>query len=131
MDDDRVEPEAPVPTPKRRRKRGPLMILGIVLMVPLLLLAVWTAITLNWSYSEGTRSGYVQKFSKKGWLCKTWEGELAMGNIPGSVPQLFNFTVRSDSLAAEITKNMGARVSLTYQEHRGVPTSCFGETGYY
>ncbi|MEO6593637.1 MAG: hypothetical protein ABIP94_02665 [Planctomycetota bacterium] len=107
------------------------MILGLVLLVPLLLLAVWTAITLNWSYSEGTRSGYVQKFSKKGWLCKTWEGELAMGNIPGSVPQLFIFTVRSDSLATELTKKMGSRVSLAYKQHRGIPTSCFGETGYY
>jgi hypothetical protein len=133
MDDDRVEPAAPVPPPKKSRKRGLFTILGIVLIVPLLLLALWTVITLNWSYSEGTRSGYLQKFSKKGWLCKTWEGELAMGNIPGSVPQLFNFTVRSDSLANEITKHVASRtpVSLAYKEHRGVPTSCFGETGYY
>src|SRR5215217_501110 len=97
MDDDRVESPTPVPAP--RRKRGLFTILGIVLILPLLLLAMWTAITLNWSYSEGVRSVYLQKISKKGWLCKTWEGELAMGNIPGSVPQLFNFTVRNDSVA--------------------------------
>ncbi len=142
MDDDRVaddkdrsvtgdEATPPAPPPRKTRRRWPFMVLGVVVVVPALLLALWTVIALNWSYSEGTRAGYIQKFSKKGWLCKTWEGELAIGNIPGSVPQLFLFSVRDDSVAAEITRQMGPRVSLTYEEHRGVPTSCFGETSYF
>lgn len=142
MDDDRAADEQdstvagkeatpPSPPPRKPRRRWPFMVLGVVVIVPALLLALWTVIALNWSYSEGTRAGYIQKFSKKGWLCKTWEGELAIGSIPGSVPQLFLFSVRSDSVAQEITRQMGSRVSLTYQEHRGVPTSCFGETSYF
>ena len=142
MDDDRAvdeqdstvagkEATPPSPPPRKPRRRWPFMVLGVVVIVPALLLALWTVIALNWSYSEGTRAGYIQKFSKKGWLCKTWEGELAIGSIPGSVPQLFLFSVRSDSVAQEITRQMGSRVSLTYQEHRGVPTSCFGETSYF
>src|SRR5947209_7253004 len=96
-----------------------------------LVLAGWTWITLHYSYSKGERSGYVQKLSKKGWLCKTWEGELAMANLPGTMPEIFRFTVRNDSIASLIDKEVGKRVSLGYEQHRGVPTSCFGETEYF
>ena len=95
------------------------------------MLAAWTMIALSYTYSRGDRAGYIQKLSKKGWLCKTWEGELAMVNIPGAMQERFPFTVRSDSLAAVMTRDMGSRVSLTYEEHRGVPGTCFGETNYY
>src|SRR3990170_3641720 len=106
------------------------LVAGIVAVV--VLLAGMTWLTLHWTYSDGDRAGYVQKLSKKGWLCKTWAGELAMVNLPGSVtPQIFHFTVRNDSIARLLEKEMGKRVSLTYEEHRGVPTTCFGDTGYF
>jgi hypothetical protein len=95
------------------------------------LLVAWTVIALSYTYSRGDRAGYIQKLSKKGWICKTWEGELAMVNIPGAMQERFPFTVRSDSLATTMNKLMGSQVSLTYEEHRGVPGSCFGETNYY
>jgi len=118
-------------TPRRRWRRWPWVLLG-VLLTPLLLLAAWTAIALSYTYSEaGHRAGYIQKLSHKGWICKTWEGELAMVNIPGAAQERFPFTVRSDSLAAVLSKMMGSRVSLTYEQHKGVPTSCFGDTEYY
>ena len=116
--------------PHRRHRKWP-WILGAVILSPLVLLALWTLAVLNFSYSHGDRAGYVQKFSKKGWLCKTWEGELAMVNIPGAMQQQWEFTVRDDSIARVITSSMGKRVSLSYNEHRGVPTSCFGDTQYY
>jgi hypothetical protein len=90
---------------------------------------VW--ITLHWSYSSGERAGYVQKFSHKGWLCKTWEGELTMMAVPGSIPEKFFFSVRDDRVAQSITSSMGKRVGLSYEQHKGVPTVCFGETEYY
>jgi hypothetical protein len=114
-----------------KRKRWALRIGTAVILVPLLLLSLWTAITLNFTYAAGDRAGYVQKFSKKGWLCKTWEGEIAMANIPGTMPEIFSFTVRDDSVAKELSKLMGQRVALDYQQHRGVPGTCFGETEYY
>jgi hypothetical protein len=86
---------------------------------------------LHWSYSTGERAGYVQKFSKKGWICKTWEGELAMATVPGVMPEKFYFSVRDDSVAAKINRTLGKRVSLAYDQHKGVPTSCFGETEYF
>jgi hypothetical protein len=104
--------------------------LGVVL-VPVLLFALWTAITLAYAYSDGTRTGYIQKFSKKGWLCKTWEGEIAMVNLPGAMQQTFAFTVRDDSVAHAIESAEGQRVVIHYRQHKGVPTSCFGETEYY
>ena len=89
----------------------------------------WVA--LNWNYSTGERAGWIQKFSKKGWFCKTWEGEMAMVSMPGAIPEKFYFTVWDDVVAGEVNKVMGKRVSLHYQEKVGLPTSCFGETRHY
>ncbi len=88
-------------------------------------------IVLNWNYSTGERAGWIQKFSKKGWFCKTWEGEMAMVSMPGAIPEKFYFTVWDDAVAGELNKVMGKRVSLHYQEKVGLPTSCFGETRHY
>src|SRR2546426_7342194 len=76
-------------------------------------------------------AGYVQKFSKKGWICKTWEGELAMVALPGAMPEMFYFTVRHDSVAALVNAALGRRVALAYEQHKGLPTRCFGETEYF
>ncbi|HLA91233.1 MAG TPA: hypothetical protein VJL28_12475 [Gemmatimonadaceae bacterium] len=125
---------APTAAPRRgllRRHWGKLTIASIVL-VPALIFTGWAGIALSYSYSSGNRVGYVQKFSKKGWVCKTWEGELAMVNLPGAMSQIFTFSVRSDSVAGAIEEAMRkGRVELTYDQHIGVPTSCFGETQYF
>ena len=107
-----------------------LIFAGLAALI-VLVLGIWTLITLNYTYSSGERAGYVQKISQKGWVCKTWEGEIAMANLPGAMPQIFEFSVRDDAVAAEISKLAGQRVSLTYEEHPGIPTSCFGETPYF
>jgi hypothetical protein len=97
----------------------------------LLLLAGYTWLALTWSYSTGERAGYIQKFSKKGWICKTWEGELTMVVLAGAIPEKFEFTVRNDDVADRIYSTMGKKVKIFYQQHKGVPTSCFGETEYF
>jgi len=114
---------------KRRNWRK--LTIASVMLVPLLLIIGWTALTLSYSFSTGERAGYAQKLSRRGWLCKTWEGELAMVNLPGAMPEIFKFSVRSDSIAHLLERNLGKRVSLSYEQHRGVPTSCFAETQYY
>ena len=86
---------------------------------------------LNWSYSKGERIGYVQKFSEKGWLCKTWEGELQMLPVPGAIPEKFLFSVRDKALIGKINSSLGKKVSLSYEQHKGIPTSCFGESEYF
>ncbi len=103
----------------------------ITLVVVLLLAVGWVWFTLTWSYSEGDRAGYVQKLSKKGWLCKTWEGEIAMVTMPGAIPEKFEFTVRDDAVAEKINALAGKRVVLYYQQHKFIPSSCFGETEYF
>ena len=90
---------------------------------------IW--ICLNWSFSSGERAGYVQKFSRKGWICKTWEGELQMIPVPGAIPEKFLFSVRDDKIAAGINSAMGKKVTLHYEQHKGVPTKCFGESEYF
>ena len=112
-------------------RRKVVLTLTALVVAPLLAVALWTFITLSWSYSRGERAGYVQKFSQKGWLCKTWEGELAMVNVPGAMQEKFQFSVRDEMVASYISGSMGKRVSLTYEQHKGVPTNCFGETDYY
>lgn len=116
--------------PGRWRRRLKWILL-LVIVVPVLGFAAYTWAALHFPYSTGHRAGYVQKLSRKGWVCKTWEGELAMANLPGTLPEIFRFSVRSDSIAAILTSDMGRRVSLTYEQHRGIPTSCFGETEYF
>ena len=103
----------------------------MVLAGSLVLLGLYTWAALTYSYSSGERAGYVQKFSRKGWICKTWEGELAMANLPGAMPEVFRFTVRDNNVAEQMNRNMGERVTLHYEQHRGLPTSCFGETSYF
>jgi hypothetical protein len=104
----------------------------ILVVIPLTGLGLWTWAALSYSYAKGERAGVVQKISKKGWVCKTWEGELQMAPQQGTfAPQLFEFSVRNDSVADLIKKTIGERVSLTYEQHQGVPTSCFAETPYY
>ncbi len=105
------------------------LVLALVAVVALVAAYFWAALT--WSYSSGERAGWVQKFSDKGWVCKTWEGELTLVSMPGAVPEKFEFTVRDDAVAALITKQMGKRVSPHYEQKVGLPTSCFGDTRYY
>ena len=107
------------------------LIIAAVLIVPLIVFALYTWSALTWTYSSGERAGYVQKLSKKGWICKTWEGEMALVSIPGTMSEKFYFTVRDDSIAARVNQSMGKRVTLTYKQHVGIPTSCFGETEYF
>jgi hypothetical protein len=101
-----------------------------IVSVALLFFAyVWLAST--WSYSTGDRAGYLQKLSLKGWICKTWEGELSLVAIPGAAPEKFLFTVKSPTVASTVEASMGKRVTLLYEQHKGLPTSCFGETEYF
>jgi len=111
--------------------RAQKLIIAAVVIVPVVLFALYTWTALSWSYSAGERAGYVQKFSKKGWVCKTWEGELALVSIPGTMSEKFYFTVRDDAVAARVNQTMGKRVALRYEQHKGIPTSCFGETEYF
>jgi hypothetical protein len=108
-----------------------LRVVLIIVVAALLLTALWIWLALKWSYSEGDRAGYLQKLSNKGWLCKTWEGEIAMVTMPGAIPEKFWFTVRDDTLARKINDLAGKRVVLAYEQHKFLPTSCFGETDYF
>jgi hypothetical protein len=134
LPDERPEPpreEAVEPRRSFLRRHWGKVTIASVILIPALVFTIWAGITLSYTYSSGERVGYVQKLSRKGWLCKTWEGELQMSNIPGSAPILFEFSVRNDSLARAIEAIAGERVALTYEQHVGVPTRCFGETEYF
>ena len=105
------------------------LLIGLLLIAALITGYFWLA--LRWSYANGERAGWVQKFSLKGWICKTWEGEMAMVSMPGSTTEKFAFTVWDDDTVLQINKLMGRRVNLHYEQKVGLPTTCFGETRYY
>jgi hypothetical protein len=105
-------------------------VFGVIAVIALLV-AGYFLLVLNWNYSTGERAGWVQKFSKKGWFCKTWEGEMAMVSMPGAAPEKFAFTVWDEAVAAKINDIVGKRVALHYEQKVGLPTSCFGDTRYY
>ena len=121
---------APPPPSFFRRHWGKVTIVSI-LSLGIVVLAVWTAIAVFYTYSDGDRTGYLQKLSKKGWLCKTWEGELAMSNLPGQMPEKFLFTIHGDSLAQAVQALDGKRVVISYAQHVAIPTTCFGDTPYW
>ena len=118
------------PKPKGKGKWKVTAVLFLVVL-PLAAFALWVTVALNFSYASGERAGFVQKLSNKGWVCKTWEGELALANGPNVMPEIFRFTVRSDKVADAINSSLGKQVKLTYEQHKGVPTQCFGETEYF
>lgn len=113
-----------------KKQRGYAAIVILILAI-VALAAAWTWLSLTWSYADGDRVGVVQKLSKKGWICKTWEGELNMVVLPGAIPEKFHFTVPDDAVADAINRLAGKRVSLQYEEHRFIPTKCFGETPHF
>ncbi len=106
------------------------IVIGFVIAL-VAVLAGFTWVTLHWSYADGERAGYVQKFSKRGWFCKTWEGEMAMVTMPGTVAEKFQFTVREDAVAHKLNAAVGKRMALHYEQHKWVPSSCFGDTEYF
>ena len=105
--------------------------LVLLIVTPILVFVLWTFIALQFVYSSGERAGYLQKISKRGWVCKTWEGDLQLTAQPGVAPEMFAFSTRSDSIAAELSKLAGQRVVLLYEQHKGLPGTCFGDTEYF
>jgi len=122
---------APASAPKKSGWRKAKRWLLVALATPVLLFILYTVFAYNWSYSDGDRSGILRKFSRKGWLCKTWEGELAMTTVPGVMPEPWAFTIRDDSVAAKVNASIGKNVVVHYDEHRGLWSGCFGETPYF
>jgi hypothetical protein len=121
----------PSPGGASGRRRGFKIWFRAVLIGALLLVVLWTLMMLSWNYSEGERAGILQKFSKRGWVCKTYEGELAMYVVGGIAPQIWDFSVRDEAVAQQLHKAVGRQVRLHYSEHPGLPTTCFGETGHF
>jgi hypothetical protein len=105
--------------------------LGVFALTLPVAFVIYILVVLNWSYSEGERAGFLQKVSYKGWICKTWEGELSLVAIPGAAPEKFLFTVRDNSVAEQLNAAAGKRVALQYEQHKGLPSSCFGDTDYF
>jgi hypothetical protein len=112
-------------------KKSVITALVATVVVAIALFATYIVLALTWSYSKGERAGYLQKVSDKGWICKTWEGELSLVALPGAAPEKFLFTIRDKEVAKRVNDAAGQRVTLTYEQHKGLPTSCFGETDYF
>ena len=122
--------DVPNSSPRRRGKRGWGLFISTIILIAVAI-TLWSWLTLSWSYSEGERAGIVQKFSRRGWVCKTYEGDLAQYVVAGVAPQIWNFSVRSAAVASQLDSLVGRPVQLHYTEHRGLPTSCFADTRYF
>ena len=64
-------------------------------------------------------------------MCKTWEGELLLVTLPGTLAEKFPFTVRDAQVAASLNPNIGKRISVHYEQRKWIPSSCFGDTEYF
>jgi hypothetical protein len=116
---------------KLPKQRGFVLIIGLGLILMAVLFVVYLWVMMAWSYSTGDRAGYVQKFSNRGWVCKTWEGELAIVSMPGTMSEKFYFTVRNADTAKKINQSLGKKVVLVYEQHIGLPSTCYGDTEYF
>lgn len=112
-------------------RRGTRRLAWAIFLVPIVLIVLYLLLVLNWSFSDGDRVGYLQKFSHRGWLCKSYEGELAMTTVPGVAPMIWTFSVWDKTVAEQINALLGKKVILHYREFRGIPTDCFGSTDYF
>jgi hypothetical protein len=113
-------------------KRHPIaVVVTLLIALPVFIFTVWAGATLHYTYSTAELAGILQKVSRRGWLCKTWEGEIQLSPLPGAAPKIFDFSTRSDSIARELNRLNGQHVVLDYEQHKGVPSSCFGDTEYY
>lgn len=125
-----TSPETPDSAPARPRRAWKRYV-ALAFLLPVLVLALYTWLAVHWDYSNGFRSGLLQKFSRKGWVCKTDEGELWQSVVANVAPNIWEFTVRDDRIARQLDTLVGQTVRVHYTEHRGVPTTCFGDTRYY
>ncbi len=129
--DPSISTGGPLTAPPKRKRNWKITAVLFLVVLPLAAFALWVTVALSFSYASGERAGFVQKLSNKGWVCKTWEGELALANGPNVMPEIFRFTVRDDKVAERINNSLGKQVKLSYEQHKGVPTQCFGETEYF
>ena len=119
-------------TPKVAAPRRRVWLIGLgALVVLFVLFSLYLGLAFAWNYSDGQRAGILQKFSRRGWVCKTYEGELAMSIVPGVTPTIWEFSVRDPAVVSRLKSAIGDRVALHYTEHRGIPTTCFGQTNYF
>jgi hypothetical protein len=123
--------EIAMPLPALVKRHAVATTIVFLIATPVVIFTLWVETTLHYSYSKGERAGFLQKVSKRGWLCKTWEGELQLTAMPGATPEKFTFSTRSDSIAALLNHLSGEQVVLDYEQHKGVPGSCFGDTEYF
>jgi hypothetical protein len=114
-----------------KNKVSEISLVLLVTIAAVVMLSAYLIVALTWCYSKGERVGYVQKFSEKGWLCKTWEGELQMLPLAGALPEKFLFSVRDQAVVTTINASLGKKVSLYYEQHKGIPTTCMGESEYF
>jgi hypothetical protein len=123
-----TSPEAPV-----KKRRAPKFIL-ISLLILCAGIAVYIGIC-GITYSDGTRSGILTKVSRKGFVFKTYEGELNVGGLnqgDGTIlpASIFLFSVREKTVYDELERLQGRKVVLHYQQ---VVKNLFwqGETNYF
>ncbi len=104
---------------------------SLIILIVLSFLVYWRYYN---TYSEGNRSGTLQKFSKKGNVFKTYEGELIMSSITSTssttiASEKFYFSVKDDSIANVLFNLEGKHVTLHYEQKRShLPWN--GETNY-
>ena len=81
------------------------------------------------TFSEGIRTGELIKFSHKGYVFKTWEGELSQG-LSGSQKFAFSVMDNQPEVIEQMKQNQGKFVKIEYIERYGT-FSWWGETNYY
>lgn len=116
--------------PRRRFGRA----VAVAIITLLLLLGIWGWWRYYYTYSIGYRYGLLQKFSKRGNLFKTYEGELVLSSVRGNanVPiasEKFYFSVADEAVASQLMGKEGHTVTLHYKQKKAA-IAWRGDTEY-
>ncbi len=127
-----MEPATQIPV--RRRSRGFGKIIAIVLIVLLLCGGLFVWWRYYYTYSDGFRFGLLQKFSRRGNMFKTYEGEMILSSVRGNanVPiasEKFFFSVTDDGVAQKLMNLQGHSVTIGYKE-KNSPVFWRGDSQY-
>lgn len=85
----------------------------------------WAAV----QYSDGERTGLVNKISHKGLICQTWEGQMLVGNGNNVDPEEYFFTVKDDAVVKQVQDAQGKIATLHYKQY-ALSSNCWGDTSY-
>jgi hypothetical protein len=102
---------------KKKAKR----IFYYVITLLVIVIGIWIYWAFFFTYSDGYRAGMLQKFSRKGTIFKTYEGEMILSSVQSNknvalASEKFLFSVSNKAIAGQLEQMQGKTIVVHYTE---------------